>query len=446
MAILWREAEMCQWGKGSEVSGRQGGHRQGRREGVPGRWVISSSAKNSPLRGTFFLLYVAALFFSDVSGQSTTSPHKKASALSTVSRGGGVRITSLRVPTVVRNGSESGATLDCEFWVSRDAEAGLVVKWFLNNGPAPVYQWIPGNGKSDGGKSGSSGGNGGGPQGLGPLKGKLDLGFVHHHSAPSSRGSGDGGTAGSSSSELGNYNSHSGGDIRQHLSALRIRKPTTDLSGDYKCSVSTFHDEDFMVKKMLVFAPEKSMELWQSRAKIATGDGVGDGSVTSFLNVTCHARGIYPEPKMALVREPPTLFEITDDYDMEDGSATGDGGGEGRNVEARTRNVVVDLEAVGGRTSVETTWRPEAGVFDIRASETLPERTLRSPTVYRCELTIPEAQYSVKKQIIYDPGSLDSSHGGPSIYYHSHSSCTHLLVMLLCYCIRLLFVRSQLRE
>ncbi|XP_046401583.1 uncharacterized protein LOC124167646 [Ischnura elegans] len=383
----------------------------------------------------------AAIFLSDAAAQSTASPHKKSLIPSTAHRGGGVKITSLRVPTVVRNGSESGATLDCEFWVSRDSEAGLVVKWFLNNGPAPVYQWIPGNGKSDGGKSGASGGNGGGPQGLGPLKGKLDLGIVHYHSGPSHR---DGTAAASSSGEFGHYNSHHSGEVR-HLSALRIRTPTTDLSGDYKCSVSTFHDEDFMVKKMLVFAPEKSMELWQSRAQVATGDGEGDATVTSFLNVTCHARGIYPEPKMALVREPPTLFEPSDDYD-DDGSALGDMDGrssESRPREARQRNAIVDLEAVGGKTSVETTWRPEAGVYDIRASETLPERTLRSPTVYRCELTIPDAHYTVKKQIIYDPGSLDSS-GGSRLHLHTHSSCTHLFsVMLLGFCIRLLLMRSE---
>lgn len=35
--------------------------------------------------------------------------------------------------------------------------------------------------------------------------------------------------------------------------ALYIKQPTTDLSGDYKCLVSTFWGEDFMNKKMVVF-------------------------------------------------------------------------------------------------------------------------------------------------------------------------------------------------
>jgi hypothetical protein len=35
--------------------------------------------------------------------------------------------------------------------------------------------------------------------------------------------------------------------------ALFISNPTTELSGEYKCVVSTFDDEDFMTKKMVVF-------------------------------------------------------------------------------------------------------------------------------------------------------------------------------------------------
>jgi len=39
--------------------------------------------------------------------------------------------------------------------------------------------------------------------------------------------------------------------------ALYINRPTTELSGDYKCLVSTFKEEDFMVKKMVVFGELK---------------------------------------------------------------------------------------------------------------------------------------------------------------------------------------------
>ncbi|KAG8225117.1 hypothetical protein J437_LFUL005470, partial [Ladona fulva] len=67
-----------------------------------------------------------------------------------------VHITALRVPAVVRNGSHTGALLDCEYALgAREqrrlaSETGLVVKWFLvGSGPAPVYQWIPGQRPQD---------------------------------------------------------------------------------------------------------------------------------------------------------------------------------------------------------------------------------------------------------------------------------------------------------
>lgn len=58
-----------------------------------------------------------------------------------------MQITGLFVPTEVKNGSDH-VLLDCEYSLRPDElqpASGLVVKWFYNNSPAPVYQWIPGN-------------------------------------------------------------------------------------------------------------------------------------------------------------------------------------------------------------------------------------------------------------------------------------------------------------
>ena len=124
----------------------------------------------------------------------------------------GIQITNLSVPPSIRNNSDAGALLDCEYTLKPDelAEveyAGLVLKWYFNNNPGPVYQWIPGKR----------------PQDLGILKGKLDLNYrASDHAATMYR-------------------------------ALFIPNPTTELSGEYKCQVSTFADEDFMTKKMVVF-------------------------------------------------------------------------------------------------------------------------------------------------------------------------------------------------
>ncbi|GFG32954.1 hypothetical protein Cfor_07065, partial [Coptotermes formosanus] len=124
----------------------------------------------------------------------------------------GIQITDLRVPPAVRNNSGSAALLDCEYTlkpteVAGNKFSGLVVKWYFNEGPSPVYQWIPGQK----------------PQDLGILKGRLNL-----------------------SHRASNH------DASMHR-ALFISNPTTELSGEYKCVVSTFDDEDFMTKKMVVF-------------------------------------------------------------------------------------------------------------------------------------------------------------------------------------------------
>ena len=44
----------------------------------------------------------------------------------------------------------------------------------------------------------------------------------------------------------------SAGEYERHR-ALKILRPTTELSGMYKCKVSSFIDEDFMAARMVVY-------------------------------------------------------------------------------------------------------------------------------------------------------------------------------------------------
>ncbi|XP_067012902.1 uncharacterized protein [Anabrus simplex] len=233
---------------------------------------------------------------------------------------GGVQITDLRVPPAVRNGS-GGALLDCEYSLRQEEQkpdSGLVIKWFFNNEPAPVYQWIPGQK----------------PQEMGVLRGKLNLG-------------------------------HRASDQKATMHrALYIVNPTTELSGEYKCFVSTFKDEDFMTKKMVVFAPEKTFELTQMKPDMDT------------VRVSCRAQGVYPEPKMALYKDPD-----------------------------RAKSSIPDV-------TVETIAR--SGMYDILAYKVLDDSDLQAPTFFDCELSIPEANYVVRKSIVYYPGIYDQFDNGQS--------------------------------
>lgn len=119
-----------------------------------------------------------------------------------------VRINELRVPNVARHGS--AVILDCDYTLEDSSDhSGLVVKWFFNDLPQPIYQWIPGGQMR--------------PQSLGILKNKVNLDYKASQ------------------------------DINTMHRALHILRPSADLSGEYTCVVSTFHDEDKQTKKMLVF-------------------------------------------------------------------------------------------------------------------------------------------------------------------------------------------------
>lgn len=125
-----------------------------------------------------------------------------------------IKAVTTVLPLVIKNGTVDNAVLDCDYALNDEDYAtneknpgGLVVKWFFNNDPAPVYQWI--HSKK--------------PQGLGVLNGKLNLEY---------RISDDNATM---------------------YRALQIINPTTELSGEYKCTVSTFNDERSQTRKMIIY-------------------------------------------------------------------------------------------------------------------------------------------------------------------------------------------------
>lgn len=120
----------------------------------------------------------------------------------------GVEIKSLRVPDRVVNGSASSVVLDCDYSLNEPVSgSGLVVKWFFNDEPYPVYQWIHSQR----------------PQDSGVLKGRLNLDY------------------------------RASEDEAKAYRALQILNPTTALSGEYKCLVSTFSSEDSEAKKMVIY-------------------------------------------------------------------------------------------------------------------------------------------------------------------------------------------------
>lgn len=116
-----------------------------------------------------------------------------------------VKIQELKVPEITKQGN--AVILDCDYILEDPLDEGLVVKWFFNEQPIPVYQWIPAKR----------------PQGLGILKNKLNLDYKASQ------------------------------DKNTMHRALHILKSDVELSGEWSCVVSTFKNEDKMSKKMTVF-------------------------------------------------------------------------------------------------------------------------------------------------------------------------------------------------
>lgn len=249
----------------------------------------------------------------------------------------GIQITALRVPTEIRNGSGKDTVLDCEYTLRSDelaADSGLVIKWFFNNSPAPVYQWIPGQR----------------PQDLGILRGRLNL----------------------------NYRA-SNHDATMHR-ALCIVNPTTELSGEYKCAVSTFTDEDFMIKRMIVFATAKRVDFIQRKQDLEN------------VNISCRGFGLYPEPKV-------TLYKGAD-----------------RNKE-QLQGVIVETSS-------------KRGHYDISATILLADQDLNTSTDFHCELRIPGTTYVTSKSLQYYPGRLENIPGGTDGAAATKGSIVPLLLMV----------------
>lgn len=53
-----------------------------------------------------------------------------------------VVIQSIVVPRFVENGTTKSIVLDCLYTLDPKEDTNLVVKWFLDDDPVPIYQWI----------------------------------------------------------------------------------------------------------------------------------------------------------------------------------------------------------------------------------------------------------------------------------------------------------------
>ncbi|RWS28066.1 hypothetical protein B4U80_03573 [Leptotrombidium deliense] len=120
-----------------------------------------------------------------------------------------VRIHKIHVPSYVENGTNSNIVLDCVYTLDAKEDWQLVVKWWWNDDPVPIYQWIP----EFGARTAS-----------GRYEHKINLDYFIET-----------------------------GDALTKYRAINILSPTTDLSGVYRCDVSSMKSQASKESVMIVY-------------------------------------------------------------------------------------------------------------------------------------------------------------------------------------------------
>ncbi|XP_074600330.1 uncharacterized protein LOC141854520 isoform X1 [Brevipalpus obovatus] len=193
-------------------------------------------------------------------------------------------IKKLTVPEMIENGTTDSIVLDCDYcFDTRDPR--LVVKWFLDNDPEPIYQWIP---EIDSRFASSR------------FENRISMDFSVD---PSNR--------------------------QTRYRAIKIIKPTIELSGEYSCNVLSSDNEVSRKARLIIYAPPKSINFNYTREtkemtsalrktrgeskddSIGGMDDIGDGIANTSPMATsnllrCDTMNVYPRPEV-------TIYRISDD-------------------------------------------------------------------------------------------------------------------------------------
>lgn len=151
-----------------------------------------------------------------------------------------IEIKSLNFPDRVE--TRESVVMDCVYTMDEEEDKKLVVKWFFNDDPVPIYQWIPElNVRTPSPR----------------IADKINMDYsINSSSSPIS-----------TSANLHRY-------IKYR--AINIIKPTIDLSGRYSCYVASLRSQDYKEKDMIVYE--------RATSDSHTSGGTNSSS-TSHLNI-----------------------------------------------------------------------------------------------------------------------------------------------------------------
>lgn len=232
-----------------------------------------------------------------------------------------VDIISMDIPQLAESGHD--LVLDCKFEYRPEEREQLDIKWYFNNSPSPIYQWLPAMNT--------------GPQVIDPRFSEyMDLMYTVN------------------------------GEKYEKHRALHLVNVTHHLSGSYMCKVSSFLDEDFNQKNLVVYVPP-------SRVQFSHSSSERDGQTM----VTCTANGIFPSPVARIY--------------WKDG----------------------DSEREVDKTEIKEN---ADGLFTINLSTSFHTESVRGVQL-GCEITIPGTEYRIREDLIISADiSADPRVSGASRY------------------------------
>ncbi|XP_069356556.1 uncharacterized protein [Maniola hyperantus] len=222
-----------------------------------------------------------------------------------------VNIQRIEVPPLVEVGTEA-VILDCQYKTNNASPPGLVMKWFFNGSSGLVYQWIPPLR----------------PQFIGLLKGKVDLDFRISE------------------------------EPLQAYRAIKILKPSTDLSGNYTCVVSSFLEEDKQTRPMIVYSPGKNFHFVQEKKYVF------------LVTLICSAENLYPRPEISILAQGKPLKQAVTELKM-------------------------------------NSW----GLYAVTTKAVVHDDDVRTPyEEFTCTLSLLPANYTTNRTTVYYPGLMPTAY------------------------------------
>ncbi|ROT81077.1 hypothetical protein C7M84_000167, partial [Penaeus vannamei] len=158
--------------------------------------------------------------------------------------------------------------------------------------------------------------------------------------------------------------------------ALAIVNPTSELTGEYTCWISSFESEAYKRKKIIIYSPAVDMSMTYSKPK------------EESVIISCRAGGIYPLPDITISRSSAASRDV-----MMSESKCGEEDASGWDFAA---NLIEDAK-------VDTKFLPEQKSYNVSIDLEVLDYELDSETMFECVLTIPGTEYEVREEILYFP-------------------------------------------